>query len=198
MASIAPKSQPKTKRGIARREMILRAAEKVFGERGFAASTIADLAREANTALGTYYIYFDSKNAVFRELVLEMGVLTRRVMADAVEGAPNRLEAERLGLRAFLGFVAERPALYRIVEEARFVDPEAYRDYFTQFGAAYRDQLERAEAAGEIRKGDAEVRAWALMGVAKNLGDRFALNGGEDLDRIADEGFDLIKNGLAP
>lgn len=198
MASIAPKTQPKTKRGIARREMILRAAEKVFGERGFAASTIADLAREANTALGTYYIYFDSKNAVFRELVLEMGVLTRRVMADAVEGAPNRLEAERLGLRAFLGFVAERPALYRIVEEARFVDPEAYRDYFTQFGAAYRDQLERAEAAGEIRKGDAEVRAWALMGVAKNLGDRFALNGGEDLDRIADEGFDLIKNGLAP
>lgn len=198
MASIAPKTQPKTKRGIARREMILRAAEMVFGERGFAASTIADLAREANTALGTYYIYFDSKNAVFRELVLEMGVLTRRVMADAVEGAPNRLEAERLGLRAFLGFVAERPALYRIVEEARFVDPEAYRDYFTQFGAAYRDQLERAEAAGEIRKGDAEVRAWALMGVAKNLGDRFALNGGEDLDRIADEGFDLIKNGLAP
>ncbi|WP_299934874.1 TetR/AcrR family transcriptional regulator [uncultured Pelagimonas sp.] len=189
---------PKTKRGAARREMILRAAEKVFGERGFAASTIADLAREANTALGTYYIYFESKNAVFRELVLEMGTLTRRVMSDAVDGAPNRLEAERLGLRAFLGFVAERPALYRIVEEARFVDPDAYRDYFTQFAAAYQDQLERAEAAGEIRPGNAEVRAWALMGIAKNLGDQFALNGGADLDKIADEGFDLIRNGLAP
>lgn len=190
---------PKTKRGTARKQVLLRSAEKVFGEKGFAASSIADITRDSGTALGTFYIYFASKADVFHELVLEMGALTRRVMSDAVTSAPNRLEAERIGLRAFLSFVAERPALYRIVEEARFIDPEAYRDYFSEFAAAYREQLERAVEAGEIRDGDAEVRAWALMGIAKNLGDRFVLGEEKpDLDRVTDEAFALIRDGLAP
>ena len=190
---------PKTKRGTARRQVLLLSAEKVIGEKGFAAASIAEITRDSNTALGTFYIYFSSKAEVFHELVLEMGALTRRVMSDAVASAPNRLEAERLGLRAFLSFVAERPALYRIVEEARFIDPDAYRDYFTQFAAAYQDQLEKAVEAGEIREGDAEVRAWALMGIAKNLGDRFVLGEEKpDLDRVTDEAFAMIRDGLAP
>lgn len=192
-------SPPKTKRGTARREQLLRSAEKVIGEKGFAGASIADITRNSDTALGTFYLYFSSKEEVFRELVVEMGTLTRRVMTEAVRGAPDRLEAERLGLRAFLAFVAERPSLYRIVEEARFVDPEAYRDYFTRFADAYRSQLNRAAASGEIRPGDAEIRAWALMGLAKSLGDRFVMwDEAPDLDRVADEGFALIRDGLAP
>ena len=190
---------PKTTRGTARRNQVLVSAEKVIGENGFAAASIAEITRDAQTALGTFYIYFSSKEQVFRELVVEMGKLTRRVMADAVTGAPDRLEAERRGLLAFLRFVAERPSLYRIVEQARFVDPDAYRDYFNRFAAAYRDQLQKAEAAGQIRPGDAEVRAWALMGIAKNLGDRFAMGEDQrDLESIADAAFDLIRDGLAP
>lgn len=193
------KTAPKTTRGTARRNQLLRSAEKVIGGKGFAAASIADITRDADTALGTFYIYFTSKEQVFRELVVEMGNLTRRVMTDAVSGAPDRLEAERRGLLAFLRFVAERPSLYRIVEQARFVDPEAYRDYFSRFAAAYRDQLDRAVAAGQIRPGDAEVRAWALMGIAKNLGDRFVLwEEHGDLEAIADAAFDMIRDGLSP
>jgi AcrR family transcriptional regulator len=170
----------------------------VIGEKGFAAASIAEVTRDADTALGTFYIYFSSKEQAFRELVIEMGNLTRRVMTDAVADAPDRLEAERRGLLAFLRFVAERPSLYRVVEQARFVDPEAYRDYFSRFAEAYKDQLIKAEAAGEIRPGNAEVRAWALMGIAKNLGDRFVLwEEHDDLEAIADAAFDMIRDGLA-
>ncbi|MDA7427309.1 TetR/AcrR family transcriptional regulator [Primorskyibacter aestuariivivens] len=188
---------PKTKRGTERREKLLRSAERVIGDKGFAAASIADITRDSGTALGTFYIYFTGKETVFRELVTEMGTLTRRVMTEAVAGAPDRLEAERRGLRAFLAFVAERPSLYRIVEEARFVDPDAYRAYFTGFAEAYAAQLSRAANKGEISKGDAEVRAWALMGIAKTLGDRYVLwEDKPDIDRIADEGFALIRDGL--
>ena len=59
--------------------------------------------------------------------------------------------------------------------------------------------VQKAEAAGQIRPGDAEVRAWALMGIAKNLGDRFAMGEDQrDLESIADAAFDLIRDGLAP
>jgi len=191
--------QPKTRRGRPRRAEILRAAERVIGRLGFADASISEITREAGTAQGTFYIYFSSKEQVFRELVAEMGLLTRKVLAEAISPADSRLDAERRGLKAFLAFVADHPALYRIVEEARFVDPPAYKDYFTSFAEAYRRQLKRAAASGTIRPGDPEVRAWALMGIAKTLGERYVLWGdADDLDRIAEEAFDLIRRGLEP
>jgi hypothetical protein len=72
-----------------------------------------------------------------------MGRLTRKTLSDAVAGAPDRLSAERLGLRAFLEIAATRPTLYNIVEEARFVAPEAYNAYFTAFAKQLRPQPRR-------------------------------------------------------
>ncbi|MCB1332663.1 MAG: TetR/AcrR family transcriptional regulator [Roseivivax sp.] len=192
-------TRPKTKRGLARRAQILRAAEEVIGTQGFSAASIAEITRVADTALGTFYIYFSSKEQVFRELVHEMGQVTRAMVAGAVADAPDRIAAERAGLAAFLRFVQARPALYRIVEEARFVDPDAHRNYFTLFGTAYAAQLRAAQDKGEITEGDAEVRAWALMGMAKALGDRYVLwDDSADIDRVVDEAHRMITRGLAP
>lgn len=191
--------RPKTKRGLARREAILRAAEEVFGSQGYAAASIAEITRRADTALGTFYIYFPGKEEVFRELVMEMGKLTRSGITEAVQAAPNRLVAERAGLEAFLRFVSERPSLYRIVEEARFVDPVAYRQYFSGFARAYEAQLTAAQDAGEVSPGDAEVRAWALMGIAKTLGERFVIwDEAPDIDHVVTEAFAMIRDGIAP
>lgn len=190
---------PRTRRGIARREQILRSAEVMFGAQGFSAASIADITRHAKTALGTFYIYFSGKEDIFRELVLEMGQLTRAVITKAVANAPNRLEAERAGLSAFLRFVAERPSLYRIVEEARFIDAEAYKAYFTSFAKAYAAQLAEATQVGELRPGDPEVRAWALMGIAKTLGERYVLwDETSDIEEVVDKAFAMIRDGLAP
>ena len=56
-----------------------------------------------------------------------------------------------------------------------------------------------AEARGEIRKGDAEVRAWALMGISDMVGRRFALwEPKASLKRAADAAYALIAEGLLP
>ncbi len=192
-------AEPKTKRGQIRRAKILAAAETVMGDQGFSAASIADITRLADTALGTFYVYFTSKDQVFRELVLEMGRITRAIVGEAISDAPDRLSAERAGLEAFLRFVAERPQLYRIVEEARFVDPEAYRDYFWHFGQAYTLGLREAQKRGEISAGDPEVRAYALMGISKALGDRYVLwEETPDIERVVEEAHKMICHGLAP
>jgi AcrR family transcriptional regulator len=197
--TITTTAKPKTKRGMERRAKIMAAAEQVIGEKGFTAASIADITRAADTALGTFYIYFSGKDEVFRELVQDMGQATRSQAAARIADATNRLEAERAGLEAYLIVVRDRPMQYRIVEEARFVDPEAYRDYYTEFGRAYADQLQQAADRGEISAGDAEVRAWALMGIAKTLGERFVLWEEEaDIERVVREAHDFICKGLAP
>jgi AcrR family transcriptional regulator len=193
--------KPLTARGEETRNAILEAAELVIGERGFAASSIADITRAAGIAQGTFYIYFQTKDMVFRELVTLMGKLTRARLSKAVAGIGDRVEAERVGLTAFLQIVAERPRLYTIVEEARFVAPEAYRDYFSSFAQAYAQNLGDAAADGTIRSGDAQIRAWALMGMAKTLGERFCIwrqAGDPDAEKVVSEIFDMLEKGLRP
>jgi len=192
-------AKPKTQRGMVRRAQILAAAEKVIGEKGFSDASIVDITRAAQTALGTFYIYFSSKDEIFRELVHDMGHATRAQAKARIADAPDRLEAERAGLEAYLCVVRDRPMQYRIVEEARFVAPEAYREYYTEFGKAYAEQLQQAAQKGEISPGDAEVRAWALMGIAKTLGERFVLWEEEvDIERVVTEAHKFICEGLAP
>jgi len=57
------------RRPEARPEEILDAALVVFGESGFARAKIDDVARLAGVSKGTVYLYYDSKEALFREMV---------------------------------------------------------------------------------------------------------------------------------
>jgi AcrR family transcriptional regulator len=189
----------RTPRGEATRLAILEAAEKVIGRKGFTAASISGITRAAGVAQGTFYIYFRTKEDVFRELVLQLGRLLRHTLTEAAEKAPNRIGAEKEGLRAFLTFVARHPGFYRIVQEALIIDPKAYRDYFDAFADNYRQGLRKAETAGEIRKGDIDVRAWALMGMAKALGERYAVwRETRPIDEVVDAAHDMIERGLAP
>jgi len=68
------KRQPKPRwkrRKDARPGEIVAAALEVFGERGFAATKLADVARRAGVTKGTVYLYFDSKEALFKAVVRE-------------------------------------------------------------------------------------------------------------------------------
>ena len=190
-------STPKTARGEATRRAILSAAEQVIGERGFNDASITDITREAGVAQGTFYIYFKSKDEVFAELVVDMGRLLREALNAATAEAADRLSAEKEGLRGFLTFVSAHPNLYRIIQEALFVNPDAYRAYFESFADGYREALAAADAAGEIRPGDPDVRAWMLMGIAKTLGERAVVWGDTTpIDAVVDAAHDMIVNGL--
>lgn len=190
---------PKTTRGRRTRDKILDAAALEFGELGFHKTSIGGVTDRAGVALGTFYVYFESKEEIFRSLVTRMGELTRAWIAGRIADAPDRLAAERLGVEAFLEFVRAHSNLYRIVMEAQFVAEDAYRDYYSVFAAAYRRNLDAAAAVGEIRAGDNEERAWALIGMSVFLGLRYAIwDEGRPAREIAEAVGDLIENGLAP
>ncbi|MDN3720724.1 TetR/AcrR family transcriptional regulator [Roseibium salinum] len=194
-----PAINRKTARGEATRKAILSAAERVIGARGYNDASIGHITSEAGVAQGTFYIYFNTKEQVFSELVLEMGRLVRHTIADATLGIDDRLEAEKAGLTAFLEFVCAHPDLYRIVQEALFVDPQAYREYYQTFAAGYRSGLIAAEQAGQISPGDAEIRAWALMGIGRALGEQLVVfKTGRPIPELVAGAYDLIANGIKP
>lgn len=96
-----------TKAGVAdKREAILRAAIKVFAEKGYFNSKVADIAAEAGIADGTVYLYFKSKDeilhSIFDRAMEEFIADGRRKIANISDPAEKlrkvaRLHLERLG-----------------------------------------------------------------------------------------------------
>ncbi len=149
--------------------------------------------------MGTFYVYFESKEAIFRSLVLHMSRLTRTWIAERVVDAPDRLTAEQIGIETYLEFARLHKNLYRIVEESQFVAPDAFKAHYDGFAKAYSRNLAAAEERGEVSPGDAEQRAWALIGISVFLGLRYALwDDSKPVPEVAKGALDLIRHGLEP
>ncbi|MGO1501269.1 MAG: TetR/AcrR family transcriptional regulator [Marinobacter sp.] len=195
--SSAP-SAPKTARGARTRAKILKAAEDAFGSLGYHQAGVSDITRLAGVAQGTFYTYFASKEDTLRELVRDMGQKVRAHLAGEIKDSGNRIEAEALGLRAFLKYVAANPSLYRVLQEAQFVDESIYQEYYNAFGRGYLKMLADATQKGEIRPGNDEVRVWALMGMSNFLGMRFSIwEQDVPIDEVVETIADLLTHGLA-
>lgn len=199
--------RPLTARGEATRRRLLEAAEAVFADVGYHEASIVRITEAAGAGLGTFYLYFDSKQAIFEALVIDLNRRVRHSMAEAMAGAPSRLEAERRGFAGFFRFTARHPALYRVVREAEFVSPETLRLHYARIVEGYEEGLRAAQDAGEVDEAlDPETAAWALMGIGELIGMRFLLwerdeNGERPTDlpqELFDELMRFVDNALAP
>ena len=192
---------PRTARGARTMRKILDAALAEFGEKGFSESSVVSITSRAGVALGTFYTYFDSKEALFAALVQDMSARVRDHVAPALAEASDGLDAERRALAAYLDFVHDHKEVYRIIDEAEFVDPAGFRRHYETTAARIAARLGAAAGRGEMAPGDAlamEVRAWALMGVNVFLGLRFGVWGSEDSEAVAAAASRMLRDGLEP
>lgn len=190
--------QPRTARGQRTLRAILDAAAAEFGEKGFHDGSISGITRRAGVALGSFYTYFDSKDAVFRALVRDMSDQVRDYVAPAMRGAAEQIAAERAGLETFIEFVREHKEIYRIIDEAEFVDPASFRAHYATTAERIAARLKAAAARGEIRSDVGEVHAWAIMGMNVFLGLRYGVwEQDETPEAVADTIAAMLARGLA-
>lgn len=191
--------QPRTARGRQTLRKLLDAAAAEFGERGFHEASISAITRRAGVALGSFYTYFDSKDAIFRALVSDMSEAVKQAARGAIDPAMAPLDIECAALAAFLRFAGEHKEIYRIIDEAEFVDPESYRSHYETVARRIRERLERGVATGHFRPGIGEPEAWAIMGMNVFLGLRYAIwreRGDPDPDAAAAAARALLAQGI--
>lgn len=180
---------PRTARGERTMRRILDAARDEFGEHGFADSSIVGITQRAGVALGTFYTYFDSKEALFQALVRDMSAQVRDNVGPALAGGTDSLDCERRALAAFLHFAREHRDIYRIIDESEFVEPAVYREHYETTATRIAARLTAARANGEISSDladeDLAALAWGMMGANVFLGLRFAVWDSADAERIA-------------
>ena len=128
------------------RRRILAAAEQAFAELGFHSASIVKITEAAGVAQGTFYLYFESKQAVFEEVLLDLNHRVRQAMAEGARDATSREQAERGGFAGFFRFTAEHPALYRVIRQAEFVAPALLERHYATIATGYVDGLRQAMA----------------------------------------------------
>jgi AcrR family transcriptional regulator len=193
---------PRTARGQRTLRKILDAALEEFGEKGFSEGSIVGITSRARVALGTFYTYFDSKEAVFQELVRDMSAQVRDHVAPVFATASDALDAEGRALTSFLEFVRTHRQVYRIIDEAEFVDPEGFKKHYVTTADRIAARLQVGKDKGEVAAMDSplatEVEAWAIMGMNVFLGLRFGVwekDSPEEVTRVANH---LLRRGLEP
>src|SRR4051794_27040658 len=86
----------------ATRKALLDSATALFAARGYARTSLDDIAAGARVTKGALYGHFESKQALFRAVLHELEATTTREVRRAVDAAATPWDGARAGLDAFL------------------------------------------------------------------------------------------------
>jgi AcrR family transcriptional regulator len=158
----------------ARRHSILEAARRLFGSRGYAATSVADIARELRMGHGTFYRYFANKRELFEAVIDELLAGLASISLKESPSAPKnaieyRGQVERMARSIHGVFRADEQTARLLFVEALGLDDamtakvETAFDVAGQFTAMY---LRHGVAQGYLRPElDIERTAFALNAV---------------------------------
>ncbi|HYG25489.1 MAG TPA: TetR/AcrR family transcriptional regulator [Caulobacteraceae bacterium] len=170
------------------RRSLFKAAGDIVGERGYEEASISRITERAGVALGTFYNHFASRQELLDQLLPTIGEeMIEFIRQRTLDVRPER-ERELARFRAFFEFLVENPGFLRILNEAEFSAPDAYRQHIENVSLPYHRILRRARAAGEIRSfTDAELEAVVhiLIGARSYLSQRYSY--AKDGARLPDE-----------
>jgi hypothetical protein len=118
-----------------------------------------------------------------------MSSQVREQVGPVLGKASDAFDAERRALEAFLQFVRDHRDIYRIIDEAEFVDPAAYREHYETTAGRIVTRLTAARDKSDIdasfTDAQLEVLAWAMMGANVFLGLRFFVWDDADENMVA-------------
>jgi len=142
----------------------------VFAERGFAAARLEEIARRAGVSKGALYLYFETKEELFRAVVDQAIAPNMQAIRAIVAAHPGplsdllRLVAERVGLlmetlpvggvvKMVIAEAGNFPALARVWHD----------DLVAHILGAMTDAIAAAQKRGEVRPGDPRMYALEII-----------------------------------
>lgn len=158
---------PKTKLGQSKMEKLLASSEELFAKNGFYGTSISDICKSAGTAVGTFYIYFETKTDVYKYLMETYKQAIKDRLAESIKNCTTRYEKEREGIKCFIKYAVATPNIYNIIWGSLSIDRQLFVDYYESFAASYSKALKHD--GDEVNAGDTESIAYMLMGISNFL-----------------------------
>ncbi|MCX7024738.1 MAG: TetR/AcrR family transcriptional regulator [Spirochaetes bacterium] len=167
----------------AARERLLQAGKRLFGERGYHEANIHEITDAAGLSVGSFYLWFPSKECFYAELIGLVGREVRHFITSNLLPGLNRLEREMQGIWLFSIFLSIDRYCYNIVREAEFVLPDKVKEYYDAFERGYRHGTDAIEGP------DAPTRINFLLGVSHYFGIEIVFDHSPENARALIEGI---------
>lgn len=189
---------------------ILTAALDVFSEHGFRATKMEEVARRAGVSKGAVYLYFPTKEELFRAVIQDAVAPNFEVLKALVSQAPCFETALKISVPGMAEKMLQdgqiTGVIKLIIAESRARPELAQMWYATVLEPALAvliGLIERAQARGEVRPGDARYFAFGLMGpmlLSAIWRETFQPIGAQPIEVgvLAEQHLDTVLRGMRP
>jgi AcrR family transcriptional regulator len=180
-----------------RRADIVRAAGRLFAEKGYSATTIRDIAGAVDMRSGSPFYHFKTKHDMLRAVVLEgIAAIDEAVSLVAARGKSPRATFEAM-LRAHLDQLlgsAGRDFAATLLHESRHLDPEVLAEVTAlkdRYETMWQKALKDLKRAGLVEDDDAVTRLF-LMGALNWTVQWYRPDGPRSIEQIARQLADFV------
>ena len=186
-----------------KRESILRAATRVFARNGYFNSKVADIAREADVADGTVYLYFKSKEEILHSIFdqnMAEAIAAGRVLIEKLRDPGEKLRRiatlhlERLGADRDLAVVFQ----VELRGSTKFMQ-EFSAAGFAEYLGLLRQTFEEGQRSGVFRKDlNAKLVSKILFGALDEMATNWIISKRKyKLEPMAEVVMDVFLNGVS-
>src|SRR5919204_2922867 len=183
-----------------RRQQIEDAASSLFSRRGYAATSVRDIARALDLQGGSLYAHIPSKQAVLASIVEQAADRFHAAVAPLADAPGSAVQRLRAMIAAHVGVVAgavDRATVFLF--EWTFLAPER-REAVARSRAAYQGYFERVigegVATGELAAADPRLAAVFLLSAMNGMAHWYRPDGRLGPDALAEQYADLFLEGL--
>lgn len=198
----APRRGKREEKAGATREALLKAAEEVVGEVGYANASIALITQRAGVAQGTFYNYFGSRQEILDALLPTLGKAMLNHIKKFALGGHSFAELEEGSFRGFFDFLHNTPDFFRILIESDVFAPKGTEEHFDTVSKQYVRFLRHSWANGEFpafREDEMETIAFIFMSARAYLAKHYVFGEGGRTrlpEQVAETYMKLVRFGL--
>ncbi|MEJ2120218.1 MAG: TetR/AcrR family transcriptional regulator [Alphaproteobacteria bacterium] len=194
----------RTKKSIQRRDAILARATELFDRKGFANTSLDDIARAVGITREGIYYYFKNRSEILLSIIQpqSQGLVDglRAVLDDETLDHGERLEAAiRNHLVRFDRYCLEMTVSLR---DGYFDDSDAgvltvMNRFWKDYEQMWTELVQEGQEAGAFRAaGDPKMIAFAILGMCNWLARWYDPKGSTSIDDLIGDYCDMIANGL--
>lgn len=182
------------------KERIIEAAVKLFGEQGYAATSIRDIAGLLDISIATLYYYYTNKEEMLYTIIEEIGEDLRGVVTQAREEAADPLEGLRRMLSAHIHLTEKKGGRVKIyVEEQHVLSREYMKAIYKQHREIYNiymEQLRLVKKMDVLAIDSPQIIAFAMFGMVNWCYRWFHRRGALTIEQVTEGLIQMIFNGI--
>ncbi|MEG7357325.1 TetR/AcrR family transcriptional regulator [Bacillus sp. 0209A] len=189
----------KGRKGEESRKRLLKAAANDFAIRGFHETKVSDIVKRAGLTQPSFYLYFQSKEAIFEELITDFHSRVKKLTESLLlENGLNTKDVSKRVLSAVETVFQCLAEDKNVTKIGVFLNPEA-KQMKKDLAMVLKENLEAEQRLGYFHSElDMETVAECLIGMIVHLTDSFLLTGIKDPASLAAQVVNLLIYGMLP